>query len=199
MVFMTDNIEEFTNKLRKIQSIVPWREEERVGFSECGNLGKVPITNLSDIDNRSKKLPKGVDIFVVGGLANRGTTRHDIDVFISNNTDKSKDEIDLDVKQTFLNDKGRMFRVYNLDKFEKDMNHLKGIIQEFNISDTQKRSYLCEKINPILEIHSHCKLEDKEEKFGECRAKNIEKIDDFNVYKCNIEGCKLVKKNRMII
>lgn len=189
--------EEFESKLTRIQNIVPWQEEERVGLGECRNLGKLPTTTLSDIDNRSKKLPKDVDIFVVGGLADRGITRHDIDVFILNKTDKSKDEIDLTVKQIFLNGKGRMFRIYNLDKFEKDMNHLKNIIDEFDRSDIQQRTNLCEKINPILEIHSHCKPEDKEEEWteGECRAKNIENIPDFNVYKCNKEGCKLVKKH----
>lgn len=195
-------IEEFESKLTRIQNIVSWQEEERVGYSECRNLGKLPTTTLSDIDNKSKKLPKDVDVFVVGGLADRGTTRHDIDVLILNKTDKSKDEIDLKVKQTFLDEKGRMFRVYNLDKFEKDMNHLKNIIDEFDRSDIQQRSDLCEKMNPILEIHSHCKLEDKEEEFGiggECIAKNIENISDFNVYKCNREGCKSVKKNRLLI
>ena len=208
--------EDFESKLRRIQDIVPWQEEERVGYYECRSLGKLPTIILSDIDNKSKELPKDVDVFVVGGLADRGTTRHDIDVFILNKTDKSKDEIDLKVKQTFLNEKGRMFRVYNLDKFEKDMNHLKNIIEQFNRSDRQQRTNLCEKINPILEIHSHCKPEDKEEEFGtegECKAKNIENIPDFNVYKCtgqqnaisrqqnavNRGGCKLVKKNRAYI
>ncbi len=197
--------EDFESKLRRIQNIVPWQEEERVGYSECRNLGKLPTTTLSDIDNKSRKLPKDIDVFVVGGLADRGTTRHDIDVFILNKTNKSKDEIDLKTKQAFLDEKGRMFRVYNLDKFEKDMYHLKNIINEFDksdIQDIQKRSNLCEKINPILEIHSHCKLEDKEEEFGtegECKAKNIENIPDFNVYKCNIEGCKSVKKNKILV
>ncbi len=194
--------EDFESKLRRIQNIVPWQEEERVGFSECGNLGKLPTTTLSDIENKSKKLPKDVDVFVVGGLADRGVTRHDIDVFILNKTDKSKDEIDLDVKQTFIDEKGRMFRVYNLDKFEKDMNHLKNIIDEFNRSDRQQKANLCEKLNPILEIHSHCKPEDKEEEFGtegECKAKFIEKILDFNIYKCNRGGCRLAKKNRVLI
>lgn len=194
--------EEFESKLRRIQNIVPWREEERVGFVECGNLGRLPTTTLSDINNKSKKLPKDVDIFVVGGLADRGTTRHDIDVFILNKADRSKDEIDLKIKQAFLNEKGRMYRIYNLDKFEEDSNHFKNLIEEFNKSDIQQKANLCEKINPVLEIHSHCKQKEKEEEFGtegECRAKNIEKIPDFNVYKCNKNGCKLVKKNRMLI
>lgn len=102
-----------------------------------------------------------------------------------------------------------MFRVYNLDKFEKDMHHLKNIINEFDKSDIQQKSNLCQKLNPILEIHSHCKPEDKEEEFGtegECKAKNIENTPDFNVYKCsrqqnavNRGGYKLAKKNRMLI
>jgi hypothetical protein len=50
--------EDFESKLRRIQDIVPWQEEERVGYSECRNLGKLPTTTLSDIDNKSKKLPK---------------------------------------------------------------------------------------------------------------------------------------------
>jgi len=91
-----------------------------------------------------------------------------------------------------------MFRVYNLDKFEKDIHYLKNIIDDFDRSEIQQKVNLCEKINPILEIHSHCKSEDKEEEFsteGECKAKNIENIPDFNVYRCNREGCKLVKKD----
>lgn len=50
--------EEFENKLIRIQNIVSWQEEKRVGYSECRNLGKLPTTTLSDIDNKSKKLPK---------------------------------------------------------------------------------------------------------------------------------------------
>lgn len=190
------NEEEYRNKLEKIQNIVPWQEEERVGYSECRNLGKLPTTTLSDIDNKSKKLPKDVDVFVVGGLADRGTTRHDIDVFILNKTDKSKDEIDLNVKQTFLDDKGRMFRVYNLDKFEKDMNYLKNIIDDFDRSDRQQREKLCEKLNPILEIHSHCKKDEKISDLrseSECIAKTPEETSFSNIYRCNKHGCDLIR------
>lgn len=106
--------EDYINKLKKIQSIVHWKDEERVGLIECGNLGKLPITTLSDIKNKSKNLPENVDIFVVGGLADRGETRHDIDIFILNNSDKSKDTIDSN--KALLEHKGRMKTYINLKK-----------------------------------------------------------------------------------
>jgi hypothetical protein len=120
---MVNNMDEaeYISRLKKIQNIVDWREEERVGLGECSKLWALPKIDISDIKNRSKNLPKDIDIFITGGLTDRGYTKHDIDVFIINNSDKSKDTIDSEVHKAFLGHKGRNYRLYNLDKFEKDM------------------------------------------------------------------------------
>lgn len=189
--------EEYRNKLKKIQNIVHWKDEERVGLIGCRNLGKLPITTLYDIKNKSKNLPEDVDIFVVGGLADKGETRHDIDVFILNNSDKSKNTIDSEINNALLGHKGRMSRVYNLDKFEKDMIHLKTLIERFDKSELSEKTNLCDKINPILEIHSHCKEDEKIDDFrSECLAKTPEETSFSNIYRCNKHGCDLIRIKR---
>lgn len=194
------NDEEYRNRLKKVQDIVNWKDEERVGLIECRKLGKLPITTLSDIRDRSRNLPENVDIFIFGGLADIGETRHDIDVYIVNNSDKSKDTINSEVNKVLLRHKGRMNRVYNLDKFEKDKIHLKKLIERFDKSDISEKTNLCDEMNPILEIHSHCKEDEKVGDFGsECLAKNIAEMTDINLYKCNRKGCKYVKKNRLML
>lgn len=189
--------EAYRERLENIQSIVNWKDEKRVGLIECGNLGKLPEITLSDIKNKSKNLPENVDIFVVGGIVDRGKTRHDIDVFILNNSDKSKDTIDSEINKALLGHNGRMSRVYNLDKFEKDMTHLKRLIERFDKSDMYEKTKLCDDINPTLEIHSHCKKDEKISDFrSECLAKSPEETSFSNIYKCNIHDCNLIRMKR---
>lgn len=178
-------------RIEKIQKIVPWQEEERVGLRECYPF--LPTTSMGDIDASSHNLPDGVDVYVVGGLAEKGATRHDIDIFIANNTQKSKDDIDLTVKKALLGSQGRTFREYNLDKFEQDMLSLKELITQYDVAKTDsERKNICTKLNPILEIHSHCKLTEKSGGWDvECVAKTPEEIKKIHkiVWKCNNKGC----------
>jgi hypothetical protein len=178
-------------RIEKIQKIVPWQEEERIGLRECYPF--LPTTSMGNIDLSSHNLPDGIDVFVVGGLAEKSATRHDVDVFITNNTETSKDHVDSMVKKAFLGSQGRTSRVYNLDKFEQDMLALKGLIEQYNVAKTDsERENICTKLNPILEIHSHCKLTEKAGGWDvECVAKTPEEIRKTHkvVWKCNNKGC----------
>lgn len=55
------------------------------------------------------------------------------------------------------------------------MIHLKTLIGRFDKSDKYEKINLCDEINPTLEIHSHCKKDEKVSDFGsECLAKTPE-------------------------
>lgn len=193
-----EKIEEATNcekdpdrkRLSTIQKIVPWQLEEEVGLRYC----QPSAILLDQILENHVNLPEGVIVYITGGMAKIGYSYHDVDVFIINDTDKTKDEVDLEVFKALLNAKGRMSRIYNLNKFEEDMLVLKYLIESKD----------CEKLNPILEIHSHCKLGERgmgfqEDLWCECIAReNIPEYTQSKVYKLTKDHVEVIEKPKEI-
>lgn len=183
--------DEYREKIERIQNIVDWRDEERVGLYECHKIGELKNIDVEDIKAKSKNLPDKVKVLIFGGLVDRGHTTHDIDMLIVNKSKFTKDDVDKKMKSVFCQGKGRLNRVYNLKKFEDDMIVLKSLVELFDKSDLNEKRLLCEKLNPIIEIHSHCVEGEQPEELTECLATEADMSVGSVVLECTNKECIL--------
>ena len=183
--------DKYRTKIKEIQKIVNWKDEERVGLYGCRELGKLERITIDDIISKSKNIPDGVELFIFGGLVNRGYTTHDVDMFIVNRSEFTKDDIDKKIKNIFSYGKGRLNRVYNLSKFKEDISTLKILIDTFDKANVNERKVLCDTLNPIIEIHSHCIKNEIPKDISECLAIEVDKSIDNNVLQCSNKKCIL--------
>ena len=147
---------------------------------------------LEDVFCRASLLPEGVEIYIVGGLANRGFTRHDIDMWIIDHTKTDKNLIDLMVAQAFLGGAGRDVDEKNIERVY--LNEYENKILEPSLQKLRKGDKtICKNIYPYLQIHSHCKDDEIERNETECNLKLPENNPALNYWdktvRCTKNGC----------
>lgn len=184
----------YNKELKRVQGIVPWREEDKTTAKCLNILDPHNEWYLHDqVIHMTKYLPEGVKVYIVGGLVKKRKTKHDIDIFVENSSGRDKDEIDEEIKDAFFSKgllTGRLSRVYNLEKFEEDSLKLKELMKKLETARSGDKKSICQGLLPIIEIHSHCYPGESEDFESDCKG-TPESIGEAVWLECEKgKGCK---------